>query len=178
MLRLRKRIEELEAVRETAPPGAELLAQGDELFEIEFIVNAAEPKVGGPFDLISDPPERKILSDKFKASWNDIFAAIAPLMIDEASDGIVKRGLNHFVSERNIGRLQKYPQLKGFDISEIEIKDDNFQTIKVQLLALGLIVKSQRPRSVTNTRTYWALKPYGDAVMTRLRAIPTSSAKS
>jgi hypothetical protein len=99
-------------------------------------------------------------------------------MIDEASDDTLKRGLNNLITDRNIGRFQKFPQLKGFDISEIRIKDDNFQTIiKVQLRALGLIIKSQRARSVKDTGTYWALKPYGDAVMTRLRAIPTFSAK-
>ena len=90
------------------------------------------------------------------------------------NEGVFQQNHN-FISDRNIGRLQKIPQLRGLNIIEIEIKDNNFQTIKVQLRALGLITRSERPRSVKDTGTYWALKPYGDAVMTRLRAIPKAT---
>jgi hypothetical protein len=92
-------------------------------------------------------------------------------MIDEARDDKLKSGLNSFTIERNIARLRKLPALRGLDISDVEIGESNFQTIKVQLRALGLIVKSQRTRSVNDTGTYWMLKPYGDAIMTRLLAI-------
>jgi hypothetical protein len=51
------------------------------------------------------------------------------------------------------------------------ITDADFQTIKVQLRALGLIAKSTKPRSVKDIDTYWTLTSYGDTVMTRLRAI-------
>lgn len=136
---------------------------------------ATEKKTGGPFDLISDPPDRIIYNDNFKASWNDIFSAVAPLMIDEAPDYKIKNGLCSFVMERNRERLQKRKELVGYGLSEFQVKDDSFQTIKVQLRALGLISKSQRQRSVKDTDTYWALTPYGDSVMTRLRAIRRDS---
>lgn len=38
-------------------------------------------------------------------------------------------------------------------------------------LGLGLITKSTKPRSVKDTNTYWTMTPFGDTVMTRLRAI-------
>ena len=180
ILRLRNGIEELEAgiqaSRETAPAGSETLAQGDDLFRVEFTVLATERKTGSAFDLISNPPEKTRYSDNFKASWNDIFSAVAPLMIDEAPDYKIKDGLNSFTRERNTERLQKRKELDGYGLSEFQVlKDDSFQTIKVQFRALGLISKSQRPRSVKDTDTYWALTPYGDAVMTRLRAIRRDS---
>jgi len=160
MLRLRNRIEELEAgiqsVRETPPAGSETLAQGDDLFQMDFTILATESVEGGVFELLGNPPKKKRYSDSFKASWNDIFSAVAPLMIDEAPDYKLKDGLNSFTTER-------------------KVKDDSFQTIKVQLRALGLIGKSQRARSVKDTDTYWALTPNGDAVMTRLRAIRRDS---
>ena len=56
-------------------------------------------------------------------------------------------------------------------VQTMEILADCFQTIKVQLRAVGLISKSPRTRSVKDTGTYWSLTAYGDAVMTRLRAI-------
>ena len=55
-----------------------------------------------------------------------------------------------------------------------EIEDPitgEIQTVKIQLIALGLIAKSQKARSVKDSRTFWALTPYGDQVLTRLRAI-------
>ena len=132
MLRLRHRIEELEAgidaARETAPPGAELLAQGDELFEIHFTVVAVEPRTGGPFEF--SEPQKKVYNDKFKASWNDIFSAVAPLMIDEAPDHTVKRGLNNLICDRNIERLGENSVFKGYNISEVEIKDRRFPNNK------------------------------------------------
>ena len=51
------------------------------------------------------------------------------------------------------------------------MNEDDFQTIKVQLRALGLIVKSDKTRSVKDTATYWSLTPYGSDLMTQLRAI-------
>jgi hypothetical protein len=36
---------------------------------------------------------------------------------------------------------------------------DDFQTIKVQLRALGLIAKNDKPRSVKDSGTYWTLTP-------------------
>ena len=54
ILRLRKRIDELEAsiqaFREKAPPGIEHLSQGDELFRIEFLITTETPIRGSLFD--------------------------------------------------------------------------------------------------------------------------------
>jgi len=175
ILRLKNRIEELEAgieaARETAPAGTESLAQGDETFQINFTAVAREKQTGGAFQVFDAPPAEQAYAFKYKASWNDIFSAIGPLMIDEAGDETIKSGLNTFTIERNISAIRKHAGFDGKDIADIHIKDSDFQTIKVQLRALGLITKSQRQRSVKDTDTYWTLTPYGDAVMTRLRAI-------
>jgi len=58
------------------------------------------------------------------------------------------------------------------------LDQDDFQTIKVQLRALGLITKSDKARSVKDVTAYWTLTPYGDEMMTRLRAIRRDSAES
>jgi hypothetical protein len=170
ILRLRKQVEELEAkiqaARETAPPGTENLAQGDDLLEISFTVITTKPKKHEFFETKEETRYR----ERFTASWNDIFAAVAPLMIDEARDNILTDGLTKFVAERNLTRLRKgLPENENID--RIQVYDKDSQTIKVQLRALGLIAMSRRTRSVKDTGTYWTLTPYGDAVMTRLRAI-------
>ncbi len=56
-------------------------------------------------------------------------------------------------------------------MSDITLDDQDFQTVKIQLRALGLMAKSEKARSVKDSGTYWTLTPYGDEIMTRLRAI-------
>ena len=54
---------------------------------------------------------------------------------------------------------------------DFSLSNEDFNTIKVQLLALRLMKKSDRNRSVKDKASYWTLTPYGDSVMTQLRAI-------
>jgi hypothetical protein len=61
---------------------------------------------------------------------------------------------------------------------DFKIDSVDFQTIKVQLRALGLITKSPKSRSVRDNATYWTLTSYGDNVMTKLRAIQKSPVES
>lgn len=81
ILRLKKRIEELEAgiqaARETAPAGTEALAQGEDLFQINFTAVAREKQTGGAFQIFETPPAEQVYGLNFKASWNDIFSATA-----------------------------------------------------------------------------------------------------
>jgi Domain of unknown function (DUF4062) len=171
ILRLRKRIEELEtgieASRVTAPPGTERLAQGDDFFEITFTASTVKETGQGPFSI----PNRETYRETFPATWNEIFSSIAPLMIDEAPENKIKEGLDRFVWAHQYSDFQQMVGVDGEKVQKMEIVSDCFQTIKVQLRAIGLINKSPRVRSVKDTGTYWSLTPYGDALMTRLRAI-------
>jgi hypothetical protein len=90
-------------------------------------------------------------------------------MIDEASEEELTSELSSFVESRTRSNLGG--QFKGKTLKNFRIASDTFHTILVQLRALGLITKSVKNRSVKDTRTYWNLTPYGDAMMTRLRAI-------
>ena len=57
-------------------------------------------------------------------------------------------------------------ELYGF-----KLDSQSFQTIKVQLKALGLIEISKKNKSVKDQSTYWTLTPYGEHIMTQLIAI-------
>lgn len=67
------------------------------------------------------------------------------------------------------------PDVHADQLSNFEVVDEDFQTIKVQLRALGLIAKSEKNRSVKDTQGYWTLTPFGDHVMNQLRAITRGS---
>ena len=91
-------------------------------------------------------------------------------MIHEASDRQLREALNKFVGKYGSAELND-GEGKGHSFLNFIIDEEDFQTIKVQLRALGLMAKNEKNRSVKNTGTYWTLTPYGDSVMNRLRAI-------
>ena len=165
LLKLRRRVEELETelakARTSAPKGTEGLAQGEDLHTLRYSFTAKSP---ANFSSTT-------WSANCAASWNEIFASLAPCMIHEATDHVLKEALSAFIREEEIKGIQKKKELKGFDLARFSANLDDFQTVKIQFRALGLIAKSEKPRSVKDSGTYWTLTPYGDEVMTRLRAI-------
>lgn len=172
LLRLRRQVDELQAAlartRITAPKEAEGLAQGDDTRELDCTV--------------STRPPGKYTNDNWgywaNVTWNDIFAAVAPLMIHEAPEAKLKEALDAFVLEILHGPVSKDKKLAGHRIVGITLDDQDFQTVKIQLRALGLVAKSEKARSVKDSGTYWTLTPYGDEVMTRLRAIRKTEAET
>jgi Domain of unknown function (DUF4062) len=165
LLRLRRQVEELQAelakTRITAPKGAEDLAQGDEAHTLNCTVGA---RPSGEYS-------SNYWSFELEASWNDIFSAVAPLMIHESPENKIKSALDTFVTERLQPQILEEEQLAHHRIMEVSLDEQEFQTVKIQLRAVGLIAKSEKTRSVKDLGTYWTLTPYGDEVMTRLRAI-------
>lgn len=170
ILTLKKRIAQLESEAAESlrnpPEGTEDLVQGDEQFEIK-----CKFKVGtGAFHSYDDPKyEGRLLP-----TWNQIFAAIAPSMINEASDSSLRGAFNRFFSEVAQRELSKEKQLKGKELYDFKFNDNDIDTCVVQLRALGLIRENVKQRSVKDTGTYWTLTPYGDTKMVQLRAIRKS----
>jgi len=165
VLRLRNRIEELEgqleAVRSSAPSGSEKLAQGSDIFLVDF-----------SFETTAEDGQEWNWTYSCEISWDDIFYDLGPVMLNEATDSQIRRSLNNSVRERSRSVRRKDAQLKGHkQARSFSVLEHDFQTIKIQLRALGLIARSQRQRSVTDSATYWSLTPYGDQALTTLRAI-------
>jgi hypothetical protein len=162
---LRQRVEELQSelarARTTAPKGSENLAQGEELHTLSYRFEGRDRTTYKDTNW----------TGKFQATWNSIFASVAPLMINEVPDYSLRTALDNFSRDQNIERLRKEKDLKNSNLSGFHLDEADFQTIKVQLRALGLIAKSEKARSVKDVGTYWTLTPYGDDAMTRLRAI-------
>lgn len=163
ILELRKQIDtlksELTSSRTVAPPGTEELAQGED----EFIISYKTSSSKNHQDFKWTP--------SLKTTWNEIFYHVSPLMINEASEWDLERALSEFVKNYGVTELAKTDKGKGHDFGYTRISDEDFQTIKIQLRALGLIRKSVKSRSVKDTQTYWTLTAYGDSVMNRLRAV-------
>ena len=172
VLRLRRQIEDLEAkllaVRNSAPPGTEELSQGNEEYWVDYQFESIDSSMTGwEWSLAID------------LSWNNIFYDVGPYLIDEISEAGLRMAMNKMVQTRSRmqrskdERLLHHTNLRGF-----RIDDHDYQTIKIQLRALGLIVKSEKTRSVKDAGTYWTLTPYGDQVLTSLRAIRREDGES
>jgi len=163
ILELRKQIETLELTleqaRTQAPPGTEKLAKGTELFPISYTCSSSKMS------------EQYSWNPSIDVSWDDIFYSISPLMIHEANDMQLRNSLDKVVKNFGEPYLLKSKEGNGHRFRNFSISDEDFQTIKVQIRALGLIRQNDKNRSVKDTKTYWTLTPYGDSVMNRLRAI-------
>lgn len=165
LLQLRRRVDELQSelakARTSAPKSAEGLAQGDDPHTLRFSFKARGP---GEYNSVN-------WTSSFSPTWDELFAVAAPLMINEAAEETIKTALDAFIEDRNLARLNEHEKLQRHALHTFSLHQEDFQTVKVQFRALGLIAKSEKARSVKDSGTYWTLTPYGDEVMTRLRAI-------
>ncbi len=170
ILKLRNRIDELQrelaAARTTAPEETHGLAQGDDEIELAYTMRV----------LASNGYTSRPASATYRARWSEVFFVLSPLMIDEASEATLRRALNEHILHELQTRFAEHLKKTGETLKDLDIRDPDFQTVKVQLRALSLIAKSTKARSVKDTGTYWSLTPYGDTTMVRLRAIRRSSA--
>jgi len=166
LLQLRRRVEELQTelakLRTSAPKGTEGLAQGDATHAVRFSFRAKPP---------GEYSSYVTWSSSVSLTWDDLFSVAAPLMINEATEDAIKSALDSLVEERAPETLRGNKKLERHILARFNLHQEDFQTIKIQLRALGLIAKSEKARSVKDAGTYWTLTPYGDEVMTRLRAI-------
>ncbi len=164
ILSLKKEIENLQIklneARTQAPEGSHLFAQGEDTIKLRYVYKYGFQKYN------SDEA-----NGKQEVTWNEIFYTISPLMIDELSNDNLHSAIKGFLYRKAKPSLDKEKKLEGKNLYDFRINNDDFQTIKVQLKALGLMNKSHKSRSVKDTGTYWALTPYGDEMMTKLRAI-------
>jgi hypothetical protein len=165
ILRLRNEIAQLQqraaTARRSSPPGTANLAQGDDEFEISYFFRVNLP------DYASAQ-----YSSAVSLSWNDIFAVVSPLLIDDASETSLRDVIAGAIRvQRYTDHMTALKDSKPRSLDNFRVSDSDFQTIKVQLRALGLIEKSTKNRGVKDTGTYWTLTEYGDEVMNSLRAI-------
>ena len=162
LLELREKVlileKQLNKSNTEAPSGSEKLMQGEDIFKMNY-----------NYEVWAGYDGWKAKSGILELSWDRLFFLLSPLMVDEANEPTLKNSINELIYEQ-----KKDNEFKGIpkgDLHRPKITDSDFQTVKVQFRALGLIEKSDRKRSIKDTETYWALTPYGDHIMVNLRAL-------
>jgi hypothetical protein len=154
MVELRRKLELLEEENrrlKTQPPdGTEHLSQGEESFSFSYTYK--------PRGVTKD--KQQLLSSAFTATWDQIFFDISPHMITEAHESVVRNALKRIIKNSVLS-----------DPLFIKINQPDFETMKIQFLALGLIKLSGSETDINSSGSYWSLTPYGKNYMIKLRAL-------
>jgi hypothetical protein len=154
--------EQLKQYKTKTPEGLELLSQGDDEIEVQYTFVAK----GNSWQIGDERYESAT-----KLTWDEIFGEISPIMIDESPEGPIRLKINELIQNKEVDALRKKLTKDLRQPVNFKIKDTDYQTIKIQLRALNLMTESIKKRGVKDTSTYWTLTPYGDTIMTKLRAI-------
>jgi len=177
----RDKIAELEAdlnrLKSLPPEGSDEFSQGSDEMLLDLMVKATYKRAGNIGQVKTSARLRASMT------WDEIFGAIAPVMLVEAEQSIVKealdRGALRAIGATGIEALQaEAAQLDPtIDTSRSPlgysgvVEPDSFGTVLIQLKALGLIEMSDRRRSVSDPGNYWRLTSRGDQLAIRIRAI-------
>lgn len=153
--------EQIQTISTEAPKGTEGLSQGEDFVSLQIQFEAKKKRTY----------DKYICKNSIVVTWNTLFKAIAPLMIDESTEYEMCATLDaltvKYIDKNSL--QEEYKDLTDF--SKFRITKESFNLIKVQLKALGLIRLSIKKRSTQNIHTFWTLTPYGDYVMTQLLAL-------
>src|SRR5690606_33879648 len=95
-------------------------------------------------------------------SWNEIFALLSPYLLDHPSDA----GTKDILSQA-IYKITDEPIIKG----SAKISDQVFQTIKIQLKALGLIDLRYTKTTNGGMSLFWYITEKGENLMIKLRTV-------
>jgi len=167
ILGLRKKVAELEKQlqqeMEGPPPGTEDLLQGEETFEFHcsFQSDGTAKRRGST----------KYWDGTMSPEWNEIFAAVAPTLIQESSDEDLRDGFRNFLEKYGEKTWEDDKELKGVRLHDFSFQEEEITTAIIQLRALGLIQESQKKRSIHDKELYWILTRHGDRQMVQLRAL-------
>ena len=152
---LRKENRDLEAALRTSQPDLQNLAGLDENYTIHGTYKAR----GRTTPWLTS------------ASWGELFGVIAPYLLQYPIDSEIKYRLRTYLHER---------WMVGKSISDmmtdIEIDDQDYQTIKVQLMALKLVDVQYSPSHLGPLELFWSLTALGQKELLKLRSIKTKTA--
>lgn len=151
----------LQAVATEPPEGSANFSKGENTVEIFFSLRA--------FDVCAG--EYCKLNSSLEFTWNNLFKAIAPNMINECTEQDMIDALDELLAQY-LYIIRRNPRFHGFeDLDNFHISQESFNLIRVQFKALGMICLTPKRKDGRFAQTYWSLTPYGDYIMTQLLAI-------
>lgn len=153
---------QLESTQTFAPKGTEEFSSGDDIFNFKYNLSGK----GETWET-----ERASYDCQGELTWNQIFSEISPLLIDETTEDNLRLKINSLIKKEHIESVTKHLKNDKRYPESFSISDTDFQTVKIQFRALNYMTESLKKRSIHDKKKYWTLTPFGDTIMTRLRAI-------
>lgn len=145
---LRKANQELHSVIERMTPAGENLQGLDD--QVGLIFN---------YEAYKAVSERKV-----KITWGEIFAAVGPYIIEQPNDALMKMKFSSAVQALYQSRI-------GQIITNWFFSDEDFQTAKIQLMALDLVNVQMVQTTAGGMALFWSLTPRGHTTLLQLRAL-------
>lgn len=134
----------LEQYENETPTNIENLSQGEDCYNINYTYSTS------------------INSNRacIQLTWNTLFSHMAPYLVSECGEIILEKHLSEIVKELSTHKL-----------CEVEVDKIDFQNIKIQFIALGLIKQSDKKLAAKDNDVYWKLTNHGLKLMFGLKAI-------
>lgn len=155
---LRAALAEAEKAPKTGPI-MENLAEGDETYGYEFRVKYRTKMY-----------ETEEIERDLEVTWDEILGLVGPSLLHEVPEGqfreAVVKELKRYASQDFADLPDDYEETVGTWLPQ-----NNFDEIKVQLFALGLIERGTQKRTVSDHNPYWKLTQRGEDRLMSLRAI-------
>lgn len=156
------------AAASSPPPGTEEFAQGDEKVLVRLQIDAFI-KVDGVW-----PSSSRTYKSGANVTWNEVVGAVAPALATEANEAAMKVPLIKLIENKITELHDGDIRFHRYNNSVIDLVD--FDTVKTQLIALGIIEAGTKKRVPSDKSVYWKLTPYGHHLLIKLRAIKSDVA--
>jgi Domain of unknown function (DUF4062) len=171
ILELRRQLTEAKAERDSAQNAlvedTSELAQGDDVVTIPLRVTGQK---------LEDGQWKSYRFDTHvSTTWDELFGDIGPTMIDEATE----RAVRERTQQHAFGMLDDEARTahKAWRSMSGTLFDDEWDMIRVQFRALGLIENGHKKRQINDKSKYLALTEKGDRHLTYLRAVRREAVK-
>lgn len=154
----------------------EELSQGEDKFDLSVSVRASYTDATGQLEFDT-------FWVRLPTEWNTVLRAIGPKMYDECDEESIRTALTNslwayaqdqlihlYAKQIGEGGGSTPSEVPEVNLRTLLVDDEDLGNILTQFKALGLIEKSIRKRSVSDTKTYWTLTERGDAATVKLCA--------
>jgi hypothetical protein len=136
ILRLERKVQQLESelavLRIMPPAGSEQLAQGSDIFTIEY-----QSTIRDTTKEWREPERTAPISGEVVATWDDIFSSFAPDLIPPIKESAISAGVGRLCRSIELPKLkQDYPNHEALSF---RVSPSTLRRIKMQFTALGYV---------------------------------------
>lgn len=155
------------------------LAQGDDIYHLETKATGYHADDVEEDGRVTPGATRYVWTIPIPVTWNEILQAVGPTLLHEANEPELQKAMLAFARQQWAARrVGLKPKNLGGVRGDIETTPNAVEDVVVQFLALGIISRGVKKRTVSDRGKYWALTDLGEDQMMKLRAIRRDGSES